>query len=95
MLVKSLKAKSQKSAARPAAKAKASRKPKILKPEFSPEEVETLEQQLVRHQQSETAWQRLTSPPDGDDRWAEVEEHLLHRDQRHDHAERRWKYFSK
>lgn len=93
MLVKRLKAKSQKSAPRPAAKAP--RKAKILKPEFSPEEVESFETQLARHKQAEAAWQRLTSPPDGDDRWEGVEDHLLNRDQRADHAERRWKYFSK
>ena len=93
MLVKRLKAKSQK--ATPRASAKGAAKPRILKPEFSPEEVESFEQQLARHQQSETAWQRLTAPPGEDDRWGEVEEHLIHKTQRHDHAERRWKYFSK
>lgn len=97
MLVKRLAAKKSKAAApRPAAKAKTSRKAqKILRPEFSPEEVVSLEQQLLRHQQSEKAWQRLTALPDGEDRWTEVEEHLLDKERQADHAERRWKYFSK
>jgi hypothetical protein len=98
MLGKRLKAKRSKPAARAAAKttrtAKAA-KPKILKPEFSPEEVVTFEQQLARHQQSEKAWQRLAAPPDGDDRWNDVEENLVYRGQREQHAERRWKYFAK
>ena len=93
MLVKSLKAKAAKPVSRSAAKP--ARKPKVLKPEFSPEEVETFEQQLARHQQSERAWQRLTAPPEGSGWTEDVEEHLLHRDQRHEHAERRWKYHSK
>jgi hypothetical protein len=98
MSVKRLKAKSSKPAASAAKAAKTSpkaRKAQILRPDFSPEEVHSLEQQLVRHQQSERAWQSLTSPPDGEDRWSEVEEHLLHKDQQNDHAERRWKYFAK
>ena len=94
MPVKRLKAKTAAAkTARPAVKA--ARKANASKPEFSVEEVHDLEQQLLRHQQSEAAWQRLAAPPEGEDRWAAVEEHLLHKDQAHDHAERRWKYFSK
>lgn len=93
MLVKSLKTKSRKSPARAASKL--ARKPKALKPEFTPEEVVSFEQQLAHHQQSETAWQRLTAPPEGDDRWADVEEHFLYKNHRQNHAERRWKYFAK
>jgi hypothetical protein len=93
MPVKKLKAKSQKAAAR--SSVKPARKAKILKPEFSPEEVTSFEQQVARHQHSESAWQRLAAAPEGDDRWTEVEEHLLSKEQQQDHAERRWKYFSK
>jgi hypothetical protein len=35
----------------------------------------------------------MTAPPEGEDRWSSVEEHLL--DRRPDDADRRWKYFSK
>ena len=71
------------------------RKAQTLPAEFTPEEVTTLEQQEARHQHSETAWQNLSVPVEGDDRWSEVEEHLLDKGQRAEHAERRWKYFSK
>lgn len=80
----------QKSAA-----ARAVQKTKILRPEFSPEEVLSFEQQLARHQQSESAWQRLAAHPDDDDRWGEIEDHLLSKAQKDDHAPKRWKYFSK
>jgi len=93
MLVKTLKAKQSKSAVRTSAKA--ARKAKVLKPEFTPEEVASFERQLALHRQAESAWQRLTSPPEGDDRWSAVEEDLLSRSESRGHAERRWKYFSK
>ena len=35
----------------------------------------------------------MMAPPEGEDRWSSVEEHLL--DKRPDDADRRWKYFSK
>ena len=95
MLVKSLKAKSGKSAVRQAAAPKTARKAKVLKPEFTPEEVATFERQLALHKQAESAWQRLAALPEGDDRWSAVEEDLLSRSQSRGHAERRWKYFSK
>jgi hypothetical protein len=93
MPVKTLKAKQRQSAVR--SSAKPARKAKVLKPEFTPEEVATFETQLALHKQAENAWQRLTSPPDGDDRWSEVEESLLSKSESRGTAERRWKYFSK
>ena len=96
MLVKTLKAKRQsKSAVRSAAAPKPVRKAKVLKPEFTPEEVASFERQLALHKQAETAWQRLTAPPEGDDRWSDVEDTLLYKSESRGHAERRWKYFSK
>jgi hypothetical protein len=96
MLVKRLKAKAVRKSVARRAEPKISRKTaKVLKPEFTPEEVVQVEQQLARHQQSERAWQKLTAAPEGDDRWSEVEEHLVYKTQQHDHAQRRWKYFSK
>lgn len=62
-------------------------------PELTPAEVEHFENLEKRYKQSEQAWQRMTAPPEGEDRWSSVEEHLL--DRRPDDAERRWKYFSK
>ena len=60
---------------------------------MTPDEVAHLEQLSRRHEEAELAWQRMTSPPDGDDTWTRVEEHLL------THAapdnDRRWKFFSK
>lgn len=95
MLVKRLKAKTAKSAVRATAAAKPARKTKVLKPEFTPEEVATFEQQLALHKQAENAWQRLAALPDGDDRWSDVEENLLHKSESRGQGERRWKYFSK
>ncbi|MFI5348568.1 MAG: hypothetical protein ACHQ2Z_03405 [Elusimicrobiota bacterium] len=61
--------------------------------ELAVEEVLHLEQISDRYAQAEQAWQRMTAPPDGDDTWNRVEEHLLTRgDQDQD---RRWKFFSK
>lgn len=92
MLVKTLKAKSAKSAAR--VSAKPARKAKVFKPELTPEEVATFEQQLTLHRQAEAAWQKLTAPPE-EDGWSDVEEGLLHKSESRGHSERRWKYFSK
>lgn len=66
---------------------------KAATPELTPAEVEHFENIEKRYTHSEQAWQRMTAPPDGDDRWSSVEEHLL--DRRPDDADRRWKYFSK
>jgi len=73
----------------------AERAPKKKPAEMSPEEVVTLELQAARHQQAERAWMRLTQLPEEDDRWMRVEENLLDQNRRAEHAERRWKYFSK
>lgn len=73
----------------------AAAKKKAPKAEFAAGEAEYLAEQLERHQASERAWQRMTAPPDGEDRWSVVEEHLLDKEHRQDHAERRWKYFAK
>lgn len=63
--------------------------------EMTPEEVVTLELQAARHQQAERAWLRLTQLPEEDERWVRVEENLLDQPRQQEHAERRWKYFSK
>jgi hypothetical protein len=67
------------------------RKPAAL--ELSPDEVVHLEQISKRYEESERAWLRMTAPPDGDEGWSLVEEHLLARGAQD--ADRRWKYFSK
>lgn len=95
MLVKRLKSKQSKAVAIARPAPKTVRKAKVWKPEFTPEEVASFENQLARHQQSERAWQSLTAPPDGEDRWSELEEHLLYKSETRGTAERRWKYFSK
>ena len=71
------------------------RKAKKPAAEFSPREVAAMEKQLLSHQESENAWQRLAAPSDEDDRWSQVEERMAGQPQRQDHAERRWKYFAK
>lgn len=66
---------------------------KAAAPEMSPDEVLHLEQISNRYAEAERAWLLMTSPPDGDDPWTKVEEHLLtHASQDQD---RRWKFFSK
>ncbi|MDE2292151.1 MAG: hypothetical protein KGL53_08720 [Elusimicrobia bacterium] len=62
-------------------------------PEMTPDEVARLEQISRRYEDAERAWQRMTAPPDGDETWNLVEEHLLARAP--DDQDRRWKYFSK
>jgi len=60
---------------------------------MSPDEVAHLEQISRRYEEAERAWLRMTAPPEGDDTWTKVEEHILsHSAQDQD---RRWKFFSK
>jgi hypothetical protein len=80
-------------AVKAAAPAKVSRRK--VGTDWTPEEVVHLETQVENHKRSEQAWQRLTDAGDDDDRWTNVEEHLLSRDQKSAGAERRWKFFSK
>ena len=61
--------------------------------ELTPDEVVHLEQISKRYEESERAWLRMTAPPDGDETWSTVEEHLLARPAQD--ADRRWKFFSK
>jgi hypothetical protein len=61
--------------------------------ELTPEEVTHLETISNRYEESERAWARMTAPPDGDETWTQVEEHLLARGT--GDPDRRWKYFSK
>jgi hypothetical protein len=84
---------SKKAAKASAKKAPARRAAKAARPELTPAEVEHFEDIEKRYKQSEQAWLRMTAPPEGEDRWSSVEEHLL--DRRPDDADRRWKYFSK
>jgi hypothetical protein len=65
---------------------------KAALPEMTPDEVVHLEQISRRYEESERAWLRMTAPPDGEDVWTKVEEHLLASPQDQD---RRWKFFSK
>ncbi|HXS99332.1 MAG TPA: hypothetical protein VN915_01515 [Elusimicrobiota bacterium] len=80
------------------AKAAAKRTPsrrlakKAAAPEISAEEALHLEQISIRYAEAEKAWLRMTAPPDGDDTWTKVEEHLLVETADQD---RRWKFFSK
>jgi predicted secreted protein len=66
---------------------------KAAAPEMSPDEALHLEQISNRYAEAERAWLRMTAPPEGEDTWSKVEEHLL------THAagdsDRRWKFFSK
>lgn len=63
-------------------------------PEAFVEEAAQLEQISLRYEQAELAWQRMTAPPEGDDAWVKVEEHLLTRDSGGD-KDRRWKFYAK
>lgn len=66
---------------------------KAAAPEMTPDEVVHLENISRRYEEAEKAWLRMTAPPDGDETWTQVEEHLLaHAAQDQD---RSWKYFSK
>jgi len=71
----------------------AARAPKRKPAELTPEEVLHLESISRRYEESERAWARMTAPPDVDETWTSVEEHLLSRGPAD--ADRRWKYFSK
>lgn len=66
---------------------------RAAQPELTPAEVEHFENLEKRYKHAEQAWQRMTAPPEGEDKWSTVEEHLL--DRRTEDADRRWKYFSK
>jgi hypothetical protein len=74
----------------------APRRPSPPKPdsdELTPEEIAHAEAVSRRYEESERAWLKMTAPPEGDETWTKVEEHLLTRgvsDQ-----DRRWKHFSK
>lgn len=76
---------------RPAAKTP--RRGLTLKNEMSPDEVLHLEQISRRYEEAERAWLRMTAPPEGDDVWTKVEEHLLNHSAQD--QDRRWKFFSK
>ena len=66
---------------------------KAAAPEMTSDEALHLEQISNRYAEAERAWLRMTAPPEGDDAWTKVEEHLLtHPAQDQD---RRWKFFSK
>jgi|GEM_PF-1978773 len=71
----------------------AARAPKRKPAELTPEEVLHLESISRRYEESERAWARMTAPPDGDETWTRVEEHLIAHAPAD--ADRRWKYFSK
>jgi hypothetical protein len=71
--------------------AKVSKKSK--KVEQSVEELRHLEQISENYEKAELAWQRMTSPPEGDETWAHLEEHLLARDA--SDQDRTWKFFAK
>lgn len=60
---------------------------------FTKAEVAFLAEKGDAHRHSEQAWQRLSAPPEEEDRWSAVEESLLAR--REVDSERGWKYFSK
>ena len=62
-------------------------------PEITADEAVHLEQISRRYEEAERAWLNMTAPPDGDETWTKVEEHLLTH-VAHD-QDRRWKFFSK
>jgi hypothetical protein len=66
---------------------------KAAAPEMTPDEVVHLENISRRYEEAEKAWLRMTAPPDGDETWTQVEEHLLAH-AAHD-QDRSWKFFSK
>jgi hypothetical protein len=83
------------SAAKPLRKSRPSNR-RILKtspPDLNADDVVRLEQISRRYEEAERAWQRMTDPPEGDETWTQVEEHLLSRSP--GDPDRRWKYFSK
>jgi hypothetical protein len=86
MKKKSLRSVKAVSAPRPALK-------KAAAPDLSPDEALHLEQISNRYEEAERAWLRMTAPPDGDDTWIKVEEHLLANASQD--SDRRWKFFSK
>ncbi|MDE2039082.1 MAG: hypothetical protein KGO96_00545 [Elusimicrobia bacterium] len=64
-------------------------------PEFTSDDMIALDRQQTLLKRSETAWQQMIASPEGDDRWSDLEEHMLNKNQQEAHASRRWKYFSK
>lgn len=91
-----MKKKSLRSVKAPSAKRTPARRLVVKKaaaPEISADEANHLEQISIRYAEAERAWLSMTAPPEGDDTWTKVEEHLL------THAatdqDRRWKFFSK
>ncbi|MDE2491740.1 MAG: hypothetical protein KGM24_12910 [Elusimicrobia bacterium] len=86
--------KSPRSAAKSPRKSRPSNRTlKTSSPDLSAEDVVRLEQISRRYEEAESAWQRMTAPPEGDETWLQVEEHLLSRSP--GDQDRRWKYFSK
>ena len=85
-----LKAKSKAARTAKAAKAAKSRTVRIFEPKlkFEPEFPQTFSSQ------GEQAWLKLTRADHDDDRWGQVEEHLLGQAQGKEHSLRRWKYFA-
>jgi hypothetical protein len=91
-----MKKKSLRSVKAPSAARSAARRLVVKKaaaPEMTPDEVLHLEQISNRYAEAERAWLRMTAPPDGDDTWTKVEEHLLTHSATD--QDRRWKFFSK
>ncbi|HVC08846.1 MAG TPA: hypothetical protein VNH15_02770 [Elusimicrobiota bacterium] len=52
-------------------------------------------QQPTGPSRGEQAWLSLTRADHDDDRWGQVEEHLLGQAQEKEHSLRRWKYFAR
>ncbi|MDE1976548.1 MAG: hypothetical protein KGI84_04725 [Elusimicrobia bacterium] len=75
-------------------------KPAALKPKtllFRPAAEPPLETKFVppAFSRGEQAWLNLTRADHDDDRWGQVEEHLLGQAQEKEHSLRRWKYFAR
>lgn len=72
------------------------RKPTLLRPTPPPPvQNDPLDLKARAFRQAERSWQQLSAPPGGDDRWGDVEEHLLGVARQREHTLRRWKYFAK
>ena len=67
----------------------------LPKEKISPDEVVFLENQAASQLKSERSWLSMTAPPEEEDRWGAVEDHLLAKPHESAHNLRRWKYFSK
>jgi len=79
-----------KKAVRKAAKPKTLKFRTLARPAFEPEF-----QQPAGPSRGELAWLSLTRADHDDDRWGQVEEHLLGQAQEKEHSLRRWKYFAR